>query len=722
MRLSQKDLRKIIRKNIRNNILKEAPGAPQTLGTVPTPAPALELDVEATEAWRAELAGQADLFAEGVAQGVGLSPGMTRQVAKEIADVLWEATEGAGDGMISGAIDYATGGLIGGIGTNEKAVQKAFSDSRIKCLADLSYISWFYEKRRPGYDLANTLAGEYGYFTSDDFMKNVRDPLEDLLMDKPILFLGNEGFDAARLAQIQTQAAAFISDSQDFVGRDATERVLDSGKGVAAASATLGMLGAAGVVSAEIGLFGVSAGGILTALGSGFVGGATGGLVGTSGAALGASTFAASIPVIGGALGSIPGPGWVALGVLAIGAGLFYAFDEADFTLQEESMLSPDLYNQLDDIIREQSNVLRAESTTAEIFFEPEEVVPPAVVYAALPPDTNGLSNDETECTRRIQVIMNAYNTSRVLRANSIPENGNWDSITQTMWTNTFIKHVFQAPSKFSEISIAPNIASGQVSNWLSISNSLIGAYPGYTGDKRGCLAFCLDAYYDNIYYGSLAAGEVDRAQTSLNTGADNDNTYPRRGSGAASYARQDVETNADYGNVDVSTGSLGAGDILVSVQFDVSAINANITDDTKSTSYKNASRLKQILPSLNKKLTDRLVTNMKEFDVLSGRSGKMVDTETTFELKLRVRRGKIKVKRDNTVRKISGNRPGRNFGKLAKTVEQTLNNDESVILNAFDGLKMQITLPRGKYVSSLDENKRLRKLVRTAILRKILL
>ena len=641
---------------------------------------------------------QAKLLEKGCRSGVGLSKAMNRKKARELSDRLYEATEGAGDGVITGAVASLTMGLVSGIGTNEAEVQAVFSDTSIKCLADLSYIAYMYEKNYPGYTLASTLAGEYGYFSSQDFRKNIRDPLEDLLADNPIFILGDTKYDAEKIAQMKRDAEQFVSDSQEFVGRSGGERALDAGKGVAAASAALGVLGAAGVVTAEITLLGASTGGILTALGTGFLGGATGGLVGTTGAAIGTSAITgtaagtgAMIPVVGAALTATP-PGWVVLGVLAVASALFMAFDEADFTAQEESMLSPDLYNGLNEQFKTASEDLRREAENAFIPMPPEETpadeitMDDGTTYPPLPSDINGLGTNSKDCIRRYQGVMNSYAGSRGLSFPNIRVDGVEGPETRGMWSK-FVQHAFENHPTFSTLSIASVVISGQVSSWVDISSSLVSTYPGYTRTKCGLLAFSLDVYYGNTYFGTKQPGEVTVAPIP---------GKERKSGGQGNKSKEDEDLNGREFNV--SSSMKGASDIIIGVDFNNETIDNAVPGANKSR-FKQATKLKDVYPSFNTRLTQRLLDNMKEYDVLSGRDGRSVDTDTVYELQVDIKRnGKAKVKKAKES-KTFGNRAGRNFGKLARTVEQVMNdefseNDRIV----FDKLRMQIRLNAGRY------------------------
>lgn len=704
MNINETRIRRLIRQKILEVVDVDNDGIPDAIDgdiSIPTPAqaqPQIE-DTEATAALKAELLSQAKLLEKGCRSGVGLNKDMTRKKARELADRLYEATEG-------GFLDL-------GLGTNEEEVQAIFSDPSIKCLADLSYIAWMYEKNYQGYTIASTLSGEYGYFSSTEFRKNVRDPLEDLLNDNPIFILGDTKFDAEKIAQMKRDAEQFISDSQEFVGRDGSERGLDALKGVggvaAGATATYGAAGIAGAYTAP---------GVMLSLlgGSGGWGAATGlagaALEGGVVATAGGSTLAAAGA---GILASIPGPGWIALGVLAVGSALFMAFDEADFTAQEESMLSPDLYNGLNDTFKTASEVLRREAETAFIPMPPEETPADEITgdddttYPPLPSDINGLGTNSKDCIRRYQGVMNAYAGSRGLSFPNIKVDGVEGPETRGMWSK-FVQHAFENHPTFSTLSIASVVISGQVSSWVDISSSLVSTYPGYTKTKCGLLAFSLDVYYGNTYFGTKQPGEVTVAPVAPIPVPDKE----RKSGGQGNKSKEDLNSR----EFNVSSSMKGAKDIIIGVDFNNETIDNEVPEANKSR-FKQATKLKDVYPSFNTRLTQRLLDNMKEYDVLSGRGGRSVDTDTVYELQVDIKRnGKAKVKKAKES-KTFGNRSGRNFGKLARTVEQVMNdefseNDRIV----FDKLRMQIRLNAGRY--ALSENVVIRKLVRQIIIKKL--
>ena len=43
---------------------------------------------------------------------------------------------------------------------------------------------------------------------------------------------------------------------------------------------------------------------------------------------------------------------------------------------------------------------------------------------------------------------------------------------------------------------------AGDADSWLALSAAMKSDFPGYTPNPRGCLAFCLDAYYDDVRFG----------------------------------------------------------------------------------------------------------------------------------------------------------------------------------------------------------------------------
>ena len=694
-----------IRAMIRSRILQEI--------AANTPLPRQEQieDIDATAAIKKELLATAKLFEKGCAPGVGLSRDMTRKAARELADKLYEATEG-------GFLDM-------GFGTNEAAVQAVFQDTRIGCLADLSYIAHMYEKNYPGYTIASTLAGEYGYFSSTVFRKNVRDPLEDMLADDPIFILGDIKYDAAKIAKMKEDAKTVISDSYEMLGgRDASERALDAGKGLASvAGVSTALYGAAGVAG-----FYTAPGVMLSILGGA---GGWGAATGLAGAALeggmiatgGGGALAAAAAGIGAA---IPGPGWIALGVLAIGTGLFYAFDEADFTLQEESIMSPDLYHKLNKIFKEQSDICKKNAEAAFIPLPPEEIEEPEepeVTYPPLPADINGLGNNNRECVRRYQSVMNYYSASRQLGFPAIAVDGKHGSETRGMWSN-FVRHVFQTHSTFSTLSIAAVVSSGQVTRWEDIYSSLVSTYPGYTKTRCGCLSFCLDAYYDNVYFGTLQpADDIDNDIDSREI----DDSGPiqknkREEGGQSQKDDQNDRQGRRNSTVDLgsSSGLLGAKDIDIGVVFPNNVIDKLKIADEAATRLKNASKLTDVFPEFAPILKQSLLDNMREKDGFSGRSGRSVSSNTNFELILKVdKKGMIKASKLPGA-SVFGTRFGRHFANLPKRVEQMFNNKFSKAeRKVFDKMEMNIRLPMGTY--GLNENKVVRKLIRRAIAKQIL-
>jgi len=699
MKINKKRIRSLVRKKILEQISGEATdvdkdGVPDGIDRDTGPAikssakVKLEEDPEATKKAKDEFLSQAKLFEDGCAPGVGLSKQMSRQKARELSDRLYEATEG-------GFLDL-------GFGTDEDEVQAVFSDPAIQSLVDLSYVAHMYEKNYPGYDIASTLAGEYGYFSSTDFRKNVRDPLEDLLSDSPIFILGEEKYDAEKIAQMKSDAEKFVSDSQELVGRSGGERVLDAGKGVAAASATMGTLQAAGLAYSG-GFAGVG-------YTSTFIAGATGAAPG----------WAATLPVVGPALALIPGPGWVALGVLAVGSALFMAFDEADFTLQEESMLSPNLYRALNAQFKQAGKDLLDQSSKVSIPFPPDEEAIDGGdtdggenIYPPLPSNINGLGKNKTECIKKYQGVMNAYASSRKLGYPNIKIDGKVGPETRGMWSK-FVKHVFANHSTFSTTSIADVVSSGQVTLWRDISVSLIGTYPGYTKSECGALAFSLDAYYGNVYFGTQQPGEMEPSSAGGSGGSGASAGVVVIGGGQSS------KKGGTQTDIDMSMGEKGLKNIIIGVDFNNEVVDNNVGDKLKAKRFKDASLLSDVFPSFNTRLTQRLLDNMKERDFLSGRTGRDVNVDTVYELQVDIKRnGEAKVKKAKEA-KTFGNRMGRNFGKLTKVVEQVLNDEfDNKTRIVFDKLRIQIRLESGLY--SLSENKVLRKLIRRAITKQLI-
>ena len=783
LRIDESRLRKLIRKKL----VEQADREEYRVVDVNDPVVAKKIaeaqknkpeDPEKTQAARNELIKQAELLAKGASKpGVGISKTMNRKVARDLADRLYDATEGRGDGMISGAISSITFGAISGIGTNEVEVQACLSDDRIQCLADLSYVAYHYEKRYSGYTLHDTIKDEYGFFSSDDYQKNVRDPIEDAILDDGIFAIGDKVIDQDALQQMRKEAEEYSSKTEEMVAMSGMDKLHDFGQGAGSAALILGALNTAGIMfTPGVGLTAIPAafaagatggmvGGIaatgLTATGTAFVPAAGAGAVttGVSSALIPgtvattyASGFASGIPVIGGALASIPGPGWVALGVFAVGMGLFYAFDEAPMTEQEKFVLSPDLWKKLDAMFKKQSESMMEASKSPELVVRQaltEEEIQAIVAdrqselgYPPLPPDVNGMASDSKECFRRIQAIMNAYSKTRSLKKTT-PVDGVWSAASISMWQNPFVKHVFTAHPTFSSLSFADSVRSGQMTGWKALSKSMISNYPGYTEGPMGCLAFCLDAYYGNTVYGeTVPAGggeffDDEEPEEEISGGQAQTSPPPSGGGGAAAVAPAAAASTRTAR--DTGSGIRSASEIFIGVDFDNAAVDeasSEIKDPTARRNARNAminaTDLKAVFEDLNRTLQIRLVGDMGGQNVFTRGRKNLVQNQENIVIRIRkARLGFAGIAVD-----IVRGSPRKIFDNFKKTVKDVLEDESIVIpglLPAFYGCVMDIVVPRGYYQKikgreqeaggnlNLSENAEIRKLVRQAIIKEYL-
>ena len=310
---------------------------------------------------------------------------------------------------------------------------------------------------------------------------------------------------------------------------------------------------------------------------------------------------------------------------------------------------------------------------------------------------------------------MNAYSDSRDLPYPSIKVDGKDGPETRGMWSK-FVRSVFQLHSTFSTLSIASVVTSGQVTKWQDISSSLVGTYPGYTKTKCGRLAFCLDAYYNNIYYGTKAPGQMEEPPSTIRP----EKGGERMQGGQADTDVRKERTRPRPTDIDMSMGAMGAKDIQIGVDFNNQNVESNVNDANNAKRLKDATVLSDVFPSFNTRLKQRLMDNMKEYDIFSGRDGRTIDTDTVYELEVNIKRnGRAKVRKDSLSKRF-GNRSGRNFGKLARVVEQVMNDEFSESARiVFDKLKMQIRMPVGRY--ALSENEILRKIIRKSITKQLL-
>lgn len=446
---------------------------------------------EAAQAAKDMLLKNAALFGKGVeapTNGVKLDDTKARQLATD----LYKATE-SWTPSVSGLMS----GKVGAIGTDEEAILKALGE--IPTLADLSHVSQIYSEKNPGYELAETLEEEYGTFTSDEFY-DVRMAIQDIYK-KGLFVLAGEVITIKmieEIASIATKNKEALKAAQgkpaegggsfDISGLGAAPAAMGIGAGAAAGTgAALGIAGAYGIAAAEATAAGAAASAAAASAAAPFLGTSTAGLVGAAGL-----TGASAV------LAAVPAGGWIALGVLALGIGLYAAFDNEDFREQELKMLSPDFFNGLEDMFKELSENFRKAADDIDPSLYPSESEGQEDVAESEASSDLGWGLDQPYVLNIIKT-MNAYAVKKSLEGYiPPPEENNWSPVVQEAWLKF-------APHALANCVLYSQFENSDVNNWKNMSAAMRSKYPGYTPNPRGCLAFCLDAYYCKLRYGNEA-------------------------------------------------------------------------------------------------------------------------------------------------------------------------------------------------------------------------
>ena len=119
-------------------------------------------------------------------------------------------------------------------------------------------------------------------------------------------------------------------------------------------------------------------------------------------------------------------------------------------------------------------------------------------------------SDDSEECTppagfeapffTNSVKVMNDYAEKKSIQGyEAAPVQETWGDGHQEAW-ELFVKHAFENCDLFKSYNL-PN----EGKTWKEVSEALIGDFPGYTYNKQGFLAFCLDAYCCEKKYGAEA-------------------------------------------------------------------------------------------------------------------------------------------------------------------------------------------------------------------------
>ena len=117
--------------------------------------------------------------------------------------------------------------------------------------------------------------------------------------------------------------------------------------------------------------------------------------------------------------------------------------------------------------------------------------------------DDGAVISENADYVLQIQGLINKYCTAKDLEFAPLKEDGKWGKLTNALWQDIYLPHVFENHSVFSKLGI--DIGDGK---WETLSKKLIGKFPGYTPGQKGCLNFCIDALNNNTKMGEQEGGK----------------------------------------------------------------------------------------------------------------------------------------------------------------------------------------------------------------------
>jgi hypothetical protein len=487
--MNRKYIRKLVLQEFRNRLVEQEEKKQKSFP-----------NIEAAQQAKENLEKNAALLAEGVPpEGpAGNGTMITKAQAIKLADDLKEAISGT---------ELASGQLFG-MGTNEALIIETLK--KIPTLADLSFVSHVFGEKHSGLfgtdSLADALEDEYGTFTEDEFY-DVRSEIE-AIYNRGLFALNGEVYTLRQIRQVEKRAKAAKQDLLKNVDKGNVDTFGDFAYDAAGVPAATGVaVGAAAGVGAAIAAGGFAGG----AAGAGLTGAAVG-ATGAAGlaalevgatAATGASLFGTMAGGGGaflGALGLSNPLGWAVLAVTAIGVGALIAYTDAEFNETELKMLSPDFYRGLGTMFKELSKNFQAAADAINLGEYSEEGE-----EGSAGPGGEGKEYDslpfglERSFIENIVRTMNAYDDTRGgLEGYIEPAPAEaWNRSIQNAW-KVFAPHALLncAIYEFHRDEV------DKAESWLDLSKAMKSDFPGYTPNPRGCLAFCLDAYYDEVRYG----------------------------------------------------------------------------------------------------------------------------------------------------------------------------------------------------------------------------
>ncbi|MBW2993978.1 hypothetical protein KY315_00990 [Candidatus Woesearchaeota archaeon] len=175
--------------------------------------------------------------------------------------------------------------------------------------------------------------------------------------------------------------------------------------------------------------------------------------------------------------------------------------------------------------------------------------------------------------------VMNAYaELKEIAGYTNGPVQETWDGAHQKCW-ELFVGHVFDNQTEFT--GYKDSLTNGG-KTWKEVSDVLRPDYPGYTYNKRGFLAFCLDAFCNEIKHGNAApSSSSSRGRTGRSGG----------GTTAATPAGDITPAGRESGSNNFEIKLLGTGKNFENSGFGPSGIDRIVAEAVLSMRNQNAIR-----------------------------------------------------------------------------------------------------------------------------------
>ena len=193
---------------------------------------------------------------------------------------------------------------------------------------------------------------------------------------------------------------------------------------------------------------------------------------------------------------------------------------------------------------------------------------------------------------------MNAYAKNKKLEGYTpAPEEDKWSPAVQDCWLK-FAPHALNNCDLYNTEFTPEKI--GDIASWPNMSSKMKSTYPGYTPNPRGCLAFCLDAYYCELKYGN----QVPASSSGKGNGEASRSTETRETS-----SKKITVTLAQTGKNFTQSGFSLSGGRNPDNLF-VEAILNQMSNETKAKGYRGGQL--NIYLNLRGTGSDRKVTNIE--------------------------------------------------------------------------------------------------------------